>query len=111
MNHSDLEQEPAITQSACNVAAVCAGNPHSEVSGCRRGAVDVFALLRFYVPIVGSLLPTFRYTLPIEDGADIVCPNAGNQIPTYNEQNRRRANTSVHYALTEESSRLLKYSP
>jgi len=59
LNHSDLEQEPAIIQSA----AVSAGSPHSEVSGFRRGAVDVFALLGYYVQIVGSLLPTLSVHL------------------------------------------------
>lgn len=93
LNHSDLEQEPAIIQSASNVAAVSPGSPHSEVSGFCRGAVHVFSLLGCYVPLVGSLLRTFRYTLSIEDGVDIMCPNAGNQIPTYTGQNPRRANT------------------
>lgn len=104
--NSDQKQEPAIIQSASNAAEVSAGSP-----GFCRDAVDVFALLGCYVPIVGSLLPPFQFTLSIEDGADIVCPNAGNQIPIYTGQNPRRTNTSARYVLTEESLRLLKYSP
>jgi len=94
LDHIDLEREPAMIQSAGNVAAVSAAIP-----GFRRGAGDVFALLGCYVPIVGSLLPTFQYTLSFEGDADIVFPNAGNQIPTCNGQNPRRANTSANCAL------------